>query len=57
MNKECPECHRLEINDDYKYCVNDGSVLVERRKCVCGTQILNHWKFCPKCNNKIGEVK
>lgn len=53
MNKECPVCHRLEINDTYDYYINDGSVLVELRKCECGKQILDHWKFCPKCQRVV----
>ena len=50
MAKQCPRCGYLTIVGNDKFCLHDGAKLENLGCCSqCGTELLRHAKFCPKC--------
>jgi ribosomal protein L32 len=55
MTKQCPKCKDISINDNAKFCNQDGTVLIDLDSCNhCGEKTLPHYKFCSKCGLKLG---
>jgi len=53
MSKQCPICKNVSIGNTTKFCHQDGTVMEELKECSkCGEDLLDHFKFCPKCGTK-----
>jgi predicted amidophosphoribosyltransferase len=59
--KVCPQCGDRDVFGNNNFCFKDGAKLKEVPLCQCGQELLDFYKFCPKCGleikqNKDGEI-
>ena len=54
--KECPVCH-VPYVDNLKFCVVDGEMLVDCKKCLCSFELSHSITFCPMCGRLTKGVK
>jgi predicted RNA-binding Zn-ribbon protein involved in translation (DUF1610 family) len=54
MTRQCPKCKNTTINDSYKFCHKDGTVMEDLKKCTtCNNSLLDHFEYCPKCGERV----
>lgn len=50
--KECKSCDRVNISENYTFCIKCGKELTFEPKCSCGYTLSSFEKFCPKCGKQ-----
>lgn len=51
--KICPKCGDIDAFGINNYCYKDGAKLIEVPVCKCGKELIDIYKFCPKCGVEI----
>jgi ribosomal protein S27AE len=52
--KRCPTCEAVTIVPSFRYCSNDGALLIESPACPrCDQEVLARDRYCPRCGHNL----